>query len=642
MIIDVYKYLFIGSRKDIDRFFARAQKVGLAEFISPNGKLGKEVPKAVEDIASAIRILRKQPKKEEFFVSEEKDPKEIIDKIIGLKRRIENLHEDRKYLETEISRISPFGNFTVEDVRAIEAHSKKRMQFFCMKETLREKVTLPEELIYISTEYDMNYFISLSSEYVSMSGLIEIHIERSLVDLKHKLHVVKETIHNSEQSLKEMAGFLPYLHEKLLENLDHFELSSSKKHVMNPLDDSLFAVESWIPKDEQEKILPLLEGLAVHAEQVAIEKKDAVPTCMRNKGANMMGEDLVHIYDTPATDDKDPSAWVLWAFTIFFAVIISDAGYGMVYLLGALFLRYKFYKNAKAFGKRFIKLFTLLSVACVIWGVLSGSYFGIKVSPKNPVTSVSFIDYLGRKKAQFHIDKQDKTYQEIVKEFPNLKNVKNAKEFFLEGKIEKEGITSYVIMEEFHDNIFLEIALMLGIIHISLSLLRYLRQNWSGVGWVAFLVGGYLYFPSMLDAITMPHYLNLISPKASFAIGLQLLGGGFGVAVILGLIQHKLMGLEEIAKAIQIFADTLSYIRLYALALAAMILAATFNQLGMNAGYVGGFLIILVGHLTNIVLSTMGGVIHGLRLNYIEWYHYSFGGNGKLFKPLKTRIRKGE
>jgi len=31
----------------------------------------------------------------------------------------------------------------------------------------------------------------------------------------------------------------------------------------------------------------------------------------------------------------------------------------------------------------------------------------------------------------------------------------------------------------------------------------------------------------------------------------------------------------------------------------------------------------------------MGGVIHGLRLNFIEWYHYSFDGDGKLFDPLK-------
>jgi V/A-type H+-transporting ATPase subunit I len=31
----------------------------------------------------------------------------------------------------------------------------------------------------------------------------------------------------------------------------------------------------------------------------------------------------------------------------------------------------------------------------------------------------------------------------------------------------------------------------------------------------------------------------------------------------------------------------------------------------------------------------MGGVIHGLRLNFLEWYHYSFEGGGKRFNPLK-------
>ncbi|EPP35519.1 putative V-type sodium ATP synthase subunit I domain protein [Chlamydia psittaci 84-8471/1] len=34
----------------------------------------------------------------------------------------------------------------------------------------------------------------------------------------------------------------------------------------------------------------------------------------------------------------------------------------------------------------------------------------------------------------------------------------------------------------------------------------------------------------------------------------------------------------------------------------------------------------------------MGGVIHGLRLNFIEWYHYSFDGGGKLLHPLKKVV----
>ena len=56
---------------------------------------------------------------------------------------------------------------------------------------------------------------------------------------------------------------------------------------------------------------------------------------------------------------------------------------------------------------------------------------------------------------------------------------------------------------------------------------------------------------------------------------------------------------------------------------------------GIIIGLVVGSVVILAGHSINIALGTMGGVIHGLRLNFIEWYHYSFEGEGRLFNPLR-------
>jgi V/A-type H+-transporting ATPase subunit I len=70
-------------------------------------------------------------------------------------------------------------------------------------------------------------------------------------------------------------------------------------------------------------------------------------------------------------------------------------------------------------------------------------------------------------------------------------------------------------------------------------------------------------------------------------------------------------------------------------------MASTFNQEGSALGLAIGVVIILIGHTMNIGLSFMGGVIHGLRLNFLEWYHYCFTGGGRLFKPLqKIRDRK--
>ena len=119
-----------------------------------------------------------------------------------------------------------------------------------------------------------------------------------------------------------------------------------------------------------------------------------------------------------------------------------------------------------------------------------------------------------------------------------------------------------------------------------------------------------------------------------------MLYGGIGLAFVFALIQKKWGAFHELMNVVQIFGDVLSYIRLYALALAGMMVASTFNSLGVSAGLLGGIVIILFGHLTNISLSIMGGVIHGLRLNFLEWYHYSFEGGGRLFNPLRLKKTK--
>jgi V/A-type H+-transporting ATPase subunit I len=186
----------------------------------------------------------------------------------------------------------------------------------------------------------------------------------------------------------------------------------------------------------------------------------------------------------------------------------------------------------------------------------------------------------------------------------------------------------------------MEISLLIGIIHLSLSFLRYLLRNWSGFGWILFMWGGYLYFPKMLNATTLFNFLQIVSKPVAYAWGEQMLYIGFGLALFTAIIQRKWGAIHELMNVVQVFGDILSYIRLYALALAGMMVATTFNNLGISAGIAGGIFIILFGHLTNISLSIMGGVIHGLRLNFLEWYHYSFEGGGRLFNPLRLKKTK--
>jgi len=185
------------------------------------------------------------------------------------------------------------------------------------------------------------------------------------------------------------------------------------------------------------------------------------------------------------------------------------------------------------------------------------------------------------------------------------------------------------------DNVMFEFALFIGVVHLITSLLRYAGRNWHNLGWVCFLVGAYLYFPYYLGIPSFLNFVGGIDLAQGGILGGELMGVGVGAAWILAVIRHGWTGIFEITVLIQIFADTFSYLRLYALGLAGGIVASTINDIAAKMPLIVAVLLVLLSHFINIGLSTMSGIIHGLRLNYLEWYHYSFEGGGKRFRPLK-------
>ena len=634
MIIDVEKFVFIGIKNDLDLFFERAQHEGLVEFIPKTYKKSEDLPKTAQDLLTAIKILRKETPDPDKNFGEEISPNKLAERVVFLKNSIEKHHEERRLMAQEKAKVAPFGHFSLLDLRKFEREIGRHFQFFQIKKTkFFEK--LPKELIPIGSDFVSHYFISLEFEKKHFPAFTEMHLERSLTELENRIKRVEEELRLYQEELKSSAGYIDFLKESLKEELNAHRLNFAKAEVSSYFEDLLFSTEAWIPKKDIKKMEPLLKDLKVHIEKIAVHKGDRVPTCMRNKGFHRIGEDLVRIYEVPDSKDKDPSGFVVCFFAIFFSMIVADAGYGAIYFCGSLFGYLKLRKRSESIN-RMMRLFLLVSSCCIIWGVCIGSYFGLQLKPSNPLQKASVLQTLVVRKAEYHMAVKDDVYEEWVKKDPNIANASSPMAFLLAVEKKRGDSISYEILDEFNDNVLIEIALLMGVIHVIISLFRYLRREWSAIGWVLFILGGYFFFPRLLDnATSMFHFLWIIPKKAGSEVGLQLLYVGIGLACILALIQHKKKGLEEPLKCIQVFADILSYLRLYALALAGMIMASTFNQIGKDVGFALGFFIIIAGHVTNMTLGIMGGVIHGLRLNFLEWYHYSFDGGGKLFNPLK-------
>lgn len=635
MIVDLDKYLIYGNRGEMDKFFALAQKGGFLEFLGLSHKKSLELPQAAKKLLSAIKIAKHHiihPEEAPYL-----DAENIADKLLSLQEQQEKLSEELRIVTIEMARVSAFGDFNRRELDQIEVESKRVFQFYCMKSDLAHKIVMSPEMIFIATEYDLDYFVAIRKERAQVPKMIEIFIERPLGELREALVRLREDLIGVEKDLRFYSNAMNLLQKGLLDVLNDHHLCLAKHDATLNLNETLFAIEAWVPKTRTKALLGLLTNLNVECEQIAIESTDKIPTYMENKGVAKIGEDLVHIYDTPSFSDKDPSLWVLVFFALFFAMIIADAGYGLVYFSIALILKWKAPQNNN-FLRRLTKLIFILSSCCIIWGVATASFFGLQIGPDNPFRKVSFIHSLATKKADYHIQLKDDVYREVIEEYPLAASVTNGHDLFLKATKVRDGVLKYELQEEFDDNLLMELSLFVGVLHVSLSFLRYLFRNFSGLGWIVFMIGGYLYFPTYLEATSILNVMGWVSKPVAASIGLQLLYIGPAIVFICSLFQgKKWMAFHELTNGIQVFSDILSYLRLYALALAGMVMAATFNEMGKNAGFIGGAFVIVIGHVINMGLSIMAGAIHGLRLNFLEWYRYSFEGGGRLFNPLRLR-----
>jgi V/A-type H+-transporting ATPase subunit I len=296
------------------------------------------------------------------------------------------------------------------------------------------------------------------------------------------------------------------------------------------------------------------------------------------------GEEIVRFYQMPGYRSWDPSRVIFFSFAMFFALIISDAGYAL--LLAAVLGFYWRRMGESPTGRRLRALGLTLALFSAVWGVMVGSYFG--VPPPDALAWLKLFDM--------------NDFDSMMK----ISVIMGAGHLVLAN-----------LITAWRSRGSLRLLAPLGwVILILAGVSAWLRQQLD-VEWVMLVVG--------VLAIL------LCSSERPWQ----------GAKNWLWRLIDGLMALTGLSK---MFGDVLSYLRLFALGLASASLAITFNQLaGDVAAAVPGMglflevLILLLGHLLNFVLAVVSGVIHGLRLNLIEFYNWSLADEGYAFQPFTKR-----
>ena len=327
-------------------------------------------------------------------------------------------------------------------------------------------------------------------------------------------------------------------------------------------------------------------------------EEDAVPTAMRHNRFVQLLTPLTDFLGTvPGYREPDISLWFLLFFGIFFAMIFGDAGYGGILVILSLIGIVKA-KAKEQPAPLAMQMFLYLGVLTVIWGTATCNWFGI---------SVEYIPAW-------------------------LKNL-------------SVPAISNVTEESIRNANLMQFCFTLGLIQLTIghiiSIVRNIRspQILGHIGSIAMLCGMYVVVLSLV--VSAERYQ--INQPVLIAVG-----GGFALNFIFsnyqtGIGQSIVDSLKNIITmflgVVNVFADIMSYIRLWAVGLAGSAISATVNQMAGPA--LGSFLIFLgvlllfFGHGLNYIMNVLSVIVHGVRLNTLEFSnHVGLTWAGFKYEPF--------
>jgi len=287
----------------------------------------------------------------------------------------------------------------------------------------------------------------------------------------------------------------------------------------------------------------------------------------------------------PGYREADTSSVFLIFFSIFFAILIGDAGYGVLILLATAWGRRKL---PKAPGYPFV-LFAILGAVTVIWGILTANYFGI------PHASL-----------------------------PALMQPRLA-------------VTPWLNTQ----NNMMQLCFLIGAVHLTVAhiwntlVLFPKRKAYAQVGWGCMVWTMYAMACNMVLQQELPVWAMPL-----FGVGLTLIVLFMTDPKELKtkIIDHVMLPLS----LVNCLVDVISYIRLFAVGMASLQVAQSFNtmalglELPLAARIPVVALILLLGHGLNIVLGALGILVHAVRLNTLEFsQHKGLEWAGSAYRPFR-------
>lgn len=511
------------------------------------------------------------------------DAKKVEQRALAIEDRLRNLGEERRFLQRRIRDLSPWGNFELPDP---EERFGLRLWFYIIPQYLMARMPqddVPWQVVHRDNRFF--YVVALSAEEPCGLPVPRTHTgSLPLADLEQRLESLEIEEDDLQAERMGLSRWCDLLAANIARLEDEAALAAAASQTRD--DDCLFVVSGWAPATQMEALRQLVEQ--VSCAFVAAEPDDAAepPTMLSNRGFAACGQDLLSIYTTPGYRTWDPSLLLVGSFCLFFGLILADVGYGLA--LAAVTGFFWRTLDRSAGRRRFRALLLVLSASAAAIGILMGSYFGA------PPPAGSIL---------FHLQ-----------------------------AFRSDDIVA-----------MMELSAAVGVLHITLGNFVVAGQSRGAqrlapMGWILVLAAGVALYAGKTRGIEPLVWTSY----AGFA------AGGICVIGFSGAGQkpwaRATAGLLSVTKLSAAFGDVLSYLRLFALGFAGTSLALAFNDLAAKAaaqlepvGLLPAAMILIVGHSLNFALGIAGGFVHGLRLNFIEFFNWSLGSEGRPFVAFQKR-----
>ena len=627
MVDKMIKYSFILLSEETDGFLDKLQELGVVDVTRSAKPIDDRSAAILESVGNARRMIAKlegidYSKDEDKKAIDQAYGKTIVEKdmVEGAGKafvRLMELEAEKTAAEKEVKTRLPWGDFDKARLQQLETLGYAVRYYKTDRKAFDAQWSELYPLQIISEDKSAIWFVTVCPKDQEYSMPIEQTPapEGSWKEAQAKAEGLKAEIAKVKGQLLRYKENIAQMKKDYQNSLTDLDLYLAKASTESAAEDMLSILEGFAPAELEDKVSKALDKMGVLYIKEEAREEDNPPIKLKNNKFVKMFESITGMYGMPNYGEYDPTPVVSIFFLLFFALCMGDAGYGLVLILVGLAIN-KGWLNIGMF-KGLGGLIATLGVATAVVGTALGTFFGMSILDLVPETGA----WTGVR-----------SYFTFV------------------------GGTIATPMGELPFQMLL--ALGIGVFHLCLAMtikaVGYTRrlgikENISTWGWLILILGGII-----VGTLGLVDVMDSGITKISIIV--------IGVVSALGIFIFNTPGRNPLINigaglwdtynmVTGIMGDVLSYIRLYALGLAGGMLGAAFNDLGLMVrgtgddasitGWVFFIIILLIGHVLNLLMSCLGAFVHPLRLNFVEYFKNSgFEGKGKKYSPLTKESKE--